>query len=200
MPRAGGWGASRCFDRRGNGNQADYRTDLAGLGFSWSNALRSKVLITACRLTLSRAARSSSSRNIPCVKSTFTRRTGRTTENSLVKWLEISSPRVAISAISSGEGPRLDLIGIGFLFLSRRFPGGDQTIRFSRRISPDLKDNGTQATAGPTNRTILLRIVTLPVDQIDLIKNLLRLLQADSVFPPDVSILLSIELESHRGI
>jgi len=152
--------------------------------------------MTACRLTLSRAARSSSSRNIPSVRSTFTRRTGRTTVNWLVKNFETSSPRVAILAISSAEGDRLDLFGIGFLFLFGRFPSGDQTIQFSPRVSPDLEDDGAEPAASPADRTKLFRIVTPPIHQVGLIENLLRLFQADSVSPQYLSILFRIELRS----
>ena len=49
----------------------------------------------------SRAARASSSVSIPSVRSTFTRRIGLTTVNFPVKYGETSSPREALSAISS---------------------------------------------------------------------------------------------------
>ena len=50
-------------------------------------------------------------------------RTGLTTVNLLVKYEEISSPRVALSAISSAEGVVLNVFGIAFLFFFRGFPG-----------------------------------------------------------------------------
>ena len=67
----------------------------------FSSALFSSVLITACLLIFNRAARSSSWRNMPGVRSTFTLRTGLTTVNLFVKYEETSSPREAFSAISS---------------------------------------------------------------------------------------------------
>lgn len=48
--------------------------------------------MTAWRLTFKRAARSSRARNIPSVRSTFTRRIGLTTLNRLVKNEDTSSP------------------------------------------------------------------------------------------------------------
>jgi hypothetical protein len=60
-------------------------------------------------------AGSSSSRSMPCVRSTFTRRTGLTTVNLLVKYAETSSPRDAISAISSAVRFVLDIFGIALL-------------------------------------------------------------------------------------
>jgi hypothetical protein len=59
----------------------------------------------------------------------------------LVKNFETSSPRVAISAISSAVGEGLDLFGIGFLLLFGCFPGGYQTIKLSLAVFPDLEDD-----------------------------------------------------------
>jgi hypothetical protein len=54
-----------------------------------------------------------------CVRSTFTRRTGRTTVNLLVKQAETSSPRDAIAAISSAVGALLDVFGIASCLISK---------------------------------------------------------------------------------
>src|SRR6266404_701652 len=77
-----------------------------------SSTCPSNVLITACRLTFRRAARSSISRNIPGVKSTLTLCTGRTKVNLLVNQADTSSPRDAIPASSAAVGVLLDVFGI----------------------------------------------------------------------------------------
>jgi hypothetical protein len=123
--------------------------------------------MTACRLIFSLAARASSSRNMPAVKSTLTRLTGRTTVNLLVKYAEISSPRDAMSAISSAVGApglALDVLGINLFFLLGRLPRCDQVIVLALGIVPDFEDNGTQQTAAPTDCTKLFRIIVLLVD------------------------------------
>lgn len=165
-------------------------------GFS-ASALPSRVLITACRLTLSLAARSSSSRSIPWVRSTFTRRTGLTTVNLLVKYAETSSPRDAFSAISSADREPLNVFGIILLFLFGGFPGGDEVVVLSFRVMPDLKDHGTEAPAAPPGCTELFRIVLLLVNQVRLVKNLPRLLQADPMLFLNGIALRLIELEAH---
>jgi hypothetical protein len=53
---------------------------------------------------------------------------------------------------------------------------------FAIGVMPDLENHGTEAPAAPANCAELLRIVFLPVDQVGLAKNLLRLLPADAVF------------------
>lgn len=122
---------------------------------------------------LSCAARASSSRSIPGVRSTFTRRTGRTTVNWLVKYPEISSPRDAFSAISSALGTRLNVFRIALLFLLSRFPSGDQVVVLAFRVVPDLKDNGAQPATAPSNRAELLWIVRLSVDKVCLVEDFL---------------------------
>src|ERR1039458_229078 len=100
---------------------------------------------------LSRAARSSRFRNIPKVRSIFTRRTGLTTVNLLLKWAEISSPRDAISAISSAVRVFLDVFSIALLFLFGRFPGGNEVVVFALGVMLDLEDDRTEATSAPTD-------------------------------------------------
>src|ERR1035441_1566403 len=149
---------------------------------------------------LSRAARSSRSRSMPGVKSTFTRRTGLTTVNLLVKYREMSSPRDAISAISSAVHVPLDVFGIALFFLAGRFPGRHKVVKLAPGVMPDLEDHGTEAAAAPTYCTKLFRVIALLVDEIHLIKYVLRLFQADPVLSLDVPTLLSLELEPHRPI
>src|SRR5262245_8929452 len=96
--------------------------------------------MTACLLTFNRAARSSNWRNIPSVKSTFTRWMGLTTVNLLVKNDEMSSPRDAISAISSALGDFLDVFGIALLLLFRCCPGGDEVVVFAFGIVSDFEN------------------------------------------------------------
>jgi hypothetical protein len=62
------------------------------------------------------------------------------------------------------------------LFLLGRFPGGNQVIVFALGVIPDFEDDGTQQTATPTDCTELFRIVVLLVNQIGLLKDLLRFL------------------------
>src|SRR5579864_6219687 len=100
--------------------------------------------MTACRLMLSRAARSSRSRNIPWVRSTFTRRTGLTTVNLLVKKADTSSPREAISAIWSAVRCVLDIFGIALFFFLCRFPGSDQVVVLALGVVSDLEDHRAQ--------------------------------------------------------
>src|ERR1035441_8148412 len=69
---------------------------------------------------------------MPWVRSTLTRWSGLTTVNLLVKYAETSSPRDAISAISSAVGTMLDVFGIALLFLLSRVPGRDQMV-FAQR-------------------------------------------------------------------
>jgi hypothetical protein len=78
---------------------------------------------------------------------TFTRRTGRTTVNSLLKYTEISSPRDAISAISSALGIFLDVFGIAFFFLLGGPPRGNEAIVLPLRIVSDFKDHRAEPAA-----------------------------------------------------
>jgi hypothetical protein len=67
---------------------------------------------------------------------------------------------------------------------------------------PDFKDHRAQATAAPSiivdeaNRTKLFRTVTLLVNQVDLIKYLPRLLQADAMLSFNIPALLPVEVEA----
>jgi hypothetical protein len=101
-----------------------------------------------------------------------------------------SPPRSALSAISSAVGVFLGVFGIAILFLFGGFPGGDKMAVFTFRVTPDLEDHRTEATATPPYRAKLFRIVVLLVHKIDLIENLFRLLQTDPVLPLDVPALL----------
>ena len=102
--------------------------------------------------------------------------------NLPVKYVEIFSPRDAFSAISSADTGDLDVLGIALLLLFGRLPGSDQTVILSIAVLPYLANNRTKASAAPANCAELLRIVVLPVDQVGLIEDFLRLLQADAVF------------------
>jgi hypothetical protein len=117
---------------------------------------------------------------MPGVRSTLTRRTGRTTVNLLVKYLEMSWPRVAISAISSAVG-RLDVFGITLFFLRCRFPSHNQMVVFPFAVVPELENDRAQPTTAPSDSAELLRIVALPVDHISLVEDLLGLFEADLV-------------------
>src|ERR1017187_3683310 len=112
----------------------------------------------------------------------------------------MSSPRDALSAISSAVGVFLGVFGIAFLFLFGRFPGGDEMVAFAFGIVPYLEYYGTEATPTPAYCTELLRIVVLLVDEVDLIEDLLCFRQADPVLVLDVPALRSIEFEPHRHI
>src|SRR5579863_8411747 len=146
------------------------------------------------------AARSSRSRSMPWVRSTFTRRTGRTTVNLLLKYLEISSPRDAISAISSALGIFLDVFGIALFFLLRGLPRGNEVIVFPLRVVPDFEDHRAKAAATPSDCTKLFRIVILLVHDVGLIEDLPRFLQADAVFSFDGLALLPVKLEPRRHV
>jgi hypothetical protein len=137
---------------------------------------------------------------MPSVKSTLTRRTGLTTVNLLEKYAEMSSPRDAISAISSALGVLLDVLGIALLLLIGSLPPGDQPVIFTFRILSDLKDDGTQAAAAPSNCAMLFRVIAFLVNQVRLIEDLLRLFQADAMLPFDFFALFPIEVESHGRV
>ncbi len=68
---------------------------------------------------------------------------------------------------------------------------------FSIGISPDLKDDRTEATSAPSDGAELLRIIALLVDEVNLVKDFLDLFKADSVFSFDLAIFLRIELKAH---
>jgi len=65
---------------------------------------------------------------------------------------------------------------------------------------PDLEDHRTKAPANQPNGTELFRIVVPLVDQVRLVEDLLRLLQADAVFTLDGAALRFIEDEAHLRI
>jgi hypothetical protein len=65
---------------------------------------------------------------------------------------------------------------------------------------PDLEDHRTKAPATPADGTELFGIVIPLVDQVRLVEDLLRFLQADSVFPLDGPALRFIEDEAHLCI
>src|SRR5450631_2775666 len=112
----------------------------------------------------------------------------------------MSSPREAMSAISSAVGVFLDVFGIGLLLLFGSLPGCDKVIVFALGVMADLKNHGTEATAAPTDCAKLPRIVALLIDEVYLIEYVPYLFQADAVFPFDVPALLSIEFKPHRTV
>src|SRR6266404_8255317 len=69
----------------------------------WSSPWRTRVLMTACLLTLRSLAALSSSSSIEAVKSTFTRWMGFLISPELVKKCETSLPLSAIRAMVSAE-------------------------------------------------------------------------------------------------
>jgi hypothetical protein len=104
--------------------------------------------------------------------------------NLLVKYAEIFSPRVAISAISSAVGAAgfaLDIFGIDSFFLSSRSPGRNQMVVLTIRIISDFEDDRTQGIAAPTYCAELFRIIAPLVHQVSLVKDLLRLFEANAV-------------------
>src|ERR1700739_2643002 len=146
------------------------------------------------------AARSSRSRSMPWVRSTFTRRTGRTTVNLLLKYLEISSPRDAISAISSALGIFLYVFGIALLFLLGGLPRGNGVMDLPLRVVPDFEDHRAKVTAAPSDCAKLFRIIVLLVDEVGLIENLLRFLETDAVFLFDGPTLFPVKPEPRRHV
>jgi hypothetical protein len=137
--------------------------------------------MTACRLMLSRAARASRPRSIPSVRSTFTRRIGRTTVNFPVKCPDTSSPRVAFAAIASADSLDLDVFGIAFLFFFRCLSCGDQPVELTFIVVSDFEDDRAKLSAAPANRTKLPRVIGFLVRYVNLIEDLLCLREADPV-------------------
>jgi hypothetical protein len=64
-------------------------------------------------------------------------------------------------------------------------------------ITPDLEDDGAERFSAPSDRTELLRIIVLLVNQVRLVKDLLRFFQADAVLSFDGSALRWIKIEAH---
>ena len=71
---------------------------------------------------------------------------------------------------------------------------------FALRVMPDLENHGADAPPAPTNSAKLLRIVVLLVNQVRLVKDFLRLLQADAMFLLDGPALRFVKFETQRGI
>jgi hypothetical protein len=90
----------------------------------------------------------------------------------------------------------LDVFGIALLFLCCRFPGRYQMVVFALGVMPDLEDNRTELATAPSNCAKLVRIVSLSVNQIHLVKDRPRFFQADAVFPLYILALLRIEFEA----
>jgi hypothetical protein len=84
----------------------------------------------------------------------------------------MSSPREAIAAISSAVGVFaaveffLDVFGIALLFFFRRLPSRDEVMVFAPSIVPNLENDGTEPTAGPTDGAKLFRFVIPLVDNV----------------------------------
>jgi hypothetical protein len=71
---------------------------------------------------------------------------------------------------------------------------------FAFRVKPDFEDHGTEAALAPADRTKLLRIVALPVDDVNLIEYFRGLFEADAMLSFDLAVLPQIELEPNRRI
>ena len=69
-------------------------------------------------------------------------------------------------------------------------------IIFALGVRPDFEDDGTQQSATPPDCTELFRIVILLVNQIRLVKDLLRLFQADAVFPLYITIFIVLKVKA----
>ena len=65
-------------------------------------------------------------------------------------------------------------------------------------IAPNLENHGTEASPAPANGAELFRIVVLLVDQVDLVEDLLRLSQADTMFLFDGAALGFLELQLYQ--
>ena len=109
----------------------------------------------------------------------------------------MSSPSDAISAISSAVGVFLDVFGIALFFLPGGYPGRNQMVVFALGVMPDPEDDRAESAAAPSDRAKLLRVVTLPVNQVHLVEDLLRLFQADAVLSFDFPAFLRVEVEAH---
>jgi len=92
----------------------------------------------------------------------------------------------------SALGVFLDVFGTALLFLLGGFPGGDEVIVLAPGAVSDFEDHRAEATARPSDCAELLRIAVLLVDNISLIEDLLRFLQANPVFLPDGTALLAV--------
>jgi hypothetical protein len=92
----------------------------------------------------------------------------------------------------------LDILGIASLFFFGCPPGCDKVAVFALSILADLENDRTEATAAPTDRTKLLRIVRLLVNDVHLIEYFLCLFQADAVFPLDAQARLFCLSNSNR--
>jgi hypothetical protein len=129
-----------------------------------------------------------------------------TTVNLFVKYDETSSPREAISAISSAVGlfalsrGLLDAFRIPLLLFFGGLPSRDKVIILAPAIAPNFENDGAQAPAAPTDGTKLFRIIIPLIDDMHLIEYLLRLLQTDAMVSFDGPTLSLIELEPHRRI
>jgi hypothetical protein len=73
-------------------------------------------------------------------------------------------------------------------------------IVFAVRIPPDLEGDGTKAPAAPADGAKLARVVAFLANQIRLIKNFLRLLEADAVFMFDSPALRCIKLKARSRV
>jgi hypothetical protein len=92
------------------------------------------------------------------------------------------SPRDAFSAISSADNRVLDVLGIALFFLLGRFPGCYQMVVFAVGVKPDLENYGTETPTAPPDRTEVLWIIVLLVNQVRLVENLLRFFQLNAMF------------------
>lgn len=68
------------------------------------------------------------------------------------------------------------------------------------RLVPDLKNHGTKPATAPSDGAKLLRVLIPLINQIRLIENLLRFLQADTVFQSDIPALPGIKLQAHNDL
>jgi hypothetical protein len=67
---------------------------------------------------------------------------------------------------------------------------------FAFRVLPHFEYHGAQNTTAPTDCTELFRIVVLLVYQVSLVKDLLRLCEADAVLSFDVMAFLAVEVKA----
>jgi len=59
----------------------------------------------------------------------------------------------------------------------------------------DFENHATQATAAPPNRAQLFRIVILLVHQVGLVKDFNRLIETDTMLPPDIRVFWLFKVE-----
>jgi hypothetical protein len=82
------------------------------------------------------------------------------------------------------------------LLLFGSFPGSHKVVVFPLVVIADLKNNRAEQAAGPPDRTKLARVIALLVEYVDLIKDLLRFIEANPMLLFDVVVFLATEVKA----